>query len=119
MELTPETLGLVANGQLGAALRFALQKAYFDLADRPDLKKARKVTVVLSLLPVARRVNPALASELDAVDVDYDVQFKSPPQANRETQRLVVGEKGAMLFNDQTSDARQGTLDQVAPPPKD
>ncbi len=73
--LSLESICAVDNGAIGVAFNIELQKLIRDLRDRPDLKKARKINLQISLIPVSDR------GQLVRTDVAFAVKVTIPEKA--------------------------------------
>lgn len=105
-----EALAKIDGGRLAVVFEQALRRVQEDLHDRPNLKKPRKVEVHITFKPVPHD------SDLDSVDVSFQVKDNVPKRESKEYNMLAV--RGGLAFNELSPDeVRQGTLD-MAPGPK-
>ena len=52
-KLTLESLAKMDGGRLGAAFQLALQRSMEDAEERPQVRKARDITIKVAIVPVA------------------------------------------------------------------
>jgi len=104
-----ESIARLDNGRLRAGIDQALRRAQTDCADRPGLKKPRRITLVIDMTPL-----PNEAGDLDTVDVGFQVTEKTP---NRQSKVYnMKATPGGLLFNEMSpTDIKQSTLDQAGP----
>lgn len=105
-----ETLATMDDGRLSTAFEQALDRLRRDCEDRPGLKKARTLTMTVSLVPTM----DTDVSKLARVHIGVDFSEKIPSRQSKNYEMLPA--RGGLLFNDLShEDARQGTLDEVGP----
>jgi hypothetical protein len=75
-QLNFESLGEVDHGSLRVAVDQALTQAYRDMADRPSLKKARKVELIIEYKPESDE-----RGELTYIDVNFSIKASMPPKS--------------------------------------
>ena len=106
-KLTLSSLVTIDGGCICAAFEQALKKCREDCGSRPEVSKARKVTLTATLVPVG---SP------DGASGSCDVQFEvgdSLPKRTSPTYNMKAARDG-LLFNELSPEnARQGTLDDV------
>jgi len=104
--LSLETLPLFDYGKAGAAVELALATVVRDCVDRPGVKAARCVSLVISVTPV-------LLQDGDVVDanVSFKVSPKTPPYETP-ARPVAVTKKGQLYFEELSPDnPRQSTID--------
>lgn len=89
------TLQEVHYGALNREIDSALRKAYLDCDDRPAVGTARKVTLTISMKPVAGD-----DGRLCNVDVDFDVKNAMPSKGVSVRMKPVLsdGDGGSLHF---------------------
>lgn len=103
------TIADMDGGRIRAAFEQALARLEADLKDRPAVKTARKLELILDLTPVSD------GGELDSVNVKFRVKDNVPKRESKAYNMQAVA--GGLLFNDASpEDVRQKTLD-MAPKP--
>jgi len=113
MTLKPFTVRDVLDidkGRVERGLQLALDMVRMDLIDRPNLGKARTITLKLEIKP------SQLAEDgtLDTVKTRFEIDHKMPKRATREYD-MAVSADGQMSYNDLSpGNARQRTLDDAA-----
>jgi hypothetical protein len=109
-QFTLGTLAEMDGGRIKAAFEQALNRCRHDCEDRPSIAGARKITLTVTLEPVA-----ADSGELESVDVSFALNEKLPNRASKTYNMEAV--TGGLLFNELSPDeVRQRTLD-MAPKP--
>ncbi len=94
--------------RVGKALARVLSKLQADMADRPDDKGARVLSLKVSMKPVSER------GDLESVDVEFIIDDKLPPMRSRNYNMLARARDGEMLVNEASpEDAAQTTIDEV------
>lgn len=103
------TIADMDGGRIRAAFEQALARLEADLKDRPAVKTARKLELILDLTPVSD------GGELDSVNVKFRVKDNVPKRESKAYNMQAVA--GGLLFNDASpEDVKQKTLD-MAPRP--
>lgn len=106
------TLAAMDGGRIKEAFEQALNRCRFDCEDRPAVDGARKITLVVSLTPIA-----ADNGDLSSVDVTFDLNDKLPKRGSKSYNMQAVA--GGLVFNELSPDeVRQKTLD-MAPKPNE
>ena len=110
-KFTLATLAEMDQGRIRIAFEQALQRLQDDLKDRPAVESARKITLLVSLVPIVGD-----DGELDSVDVDFKITDTVPKRESKTYNMQAT--RGGLLFNELSPDeVRQRTLD-MAPKPK-
>lgn len=105
------TLATIDQGRLKEAFDQAFARLVEDCKDRPELKKARKLTLTVEVEPRTEQ------GSLDSVDVSFAFKEVIPNRESR-TYNMTAG-RGGVLWNELSPDeVRQKTLD-MAPKPKE
>lgn len=100
-----ESLARLDGGRLRVGLDLALKRLVDDCADRPGLKKARRVTLEIEILPVMEG-----GGELDSVIVEFGIKERIPARSSK-AYNMRAGHDGALLFNELApEDVDQGTI---------
>lgn len=103
------TIADMDGGRIRAAFEQALRRIEADLKDRPGVKGARKLELVLDLKPVGEE------GELDSVNVTFRIKDNVPKRESKAYNMQAV--PGGLLFNDASpEDVRQKTLDMTPKP---
>jgi len=97
-----ESLSHIAEGQLAACYRKAMDRARADCLDRIGEKKPRTVSVVAKLVPILEQDGAVVD-----VGVDYEVVSAIPKHVTK-TEICRATKEGQLLFNDLS----RGNLDQ-------
>lgn len=98
-------LGQFDGGRLRVGLDQALKRVCDDCADRPGLKKPRRVTVEFEVMPVE-----FTDGELDSVQVEFSIKERIPARSSK-AYNMRAGSNGALLFNELApEDVDQGTI---------
>lgn len=115
-ELCAKNLPNLDYGALGAQLDHALRSILFDLHDRPTTKDARTLTLQIKFQPVAAKRGPGQPEQLDTVKSSYSIKTTIPQHSGTPQTFSVPDDvrKPILQFNDQSADARQGTIDDEA-----
>jgi hypothetical protein len=97
------------SGRLRLAIDQAIDQARRDAIERPQLRKARKVTIALSFTPVA-------SPEGDVQSIKFGASI-IPSLPKREADGYsLLPVKGGMVFNDLSlENVQQMTIDQAGP----
>ena len=104
------TLTELDGGRIRTAFEQALKRLETDCKDRPNVKAARKLELVITMTPL-----PDDAGDLDSVDVKFRVKDSVPKRESKAYNMRAV--PGGLLFNELSpDDVRQQTLD-MAPKP--
>lgn len=105
-KLTLEALRSLDGGRVAEAFDQALERLRQDCIDRPALGAPRKVQLVVEMKPIADQET----SELDSVDVRFDVKEVSPPRKSRGYN--MAAKDGGLFFNELSPErANQGTFE--------
>lgn len=105
------TLAKMDQGRIAAALEQALKRCEDDCKDRPAVKDARKVNLLISLEPVED------GGELESVDITFKITDTVPKRCSK-TYNMKAA-RGGLLFNELSpDDVNQKTLD-MAPSPRE
>jgi hypothetical protein len=105
-----ETLTELDGGRIRTAFEQAMKRLEHDCKDRPNVKAARKLELVITMTPL-----PDDAGDLDSVDVKFRVKDSVPKRESKAYNMRAV--PGGLLFNELSpDDVRQQTLD-MAPKP--
>jgi len=109
-KFTLATLAEMDGGRIKEAFEQAVNRCRYDCEDRPAVDGARKVTLVVTMEPLAND-----AGDLGSVDVSFDLQEKLPKRGSKTYNMQAVA--GGLLFNELSPDeVKQKTLD-MAPKP--
>lgn len=81
-KLSAETLMALHDGSLAGQIDYCLAEVMKDLDERPAKKNARKLTVELSISPIAD------GDRLDEIELTFSVKHSIPPFASRKTETL-------------------------------
>jgi len=104
-KFTLATLAEMDQGRIRIAFEQALQRLQDDLKDRPAVESARKITLLVSLVPIVGD-----DGELDSVDVDFKITDTVPKRESKTYNMQAT--RGGLLFNELSPDeVRQRTLD--------
>ena len=107
-----KTLTEIDGGRIREAFEQALRRCESDCRDRPNIAKARTLTLSVSLVPAVDE-----RGELDTVAATFDIAEKLPKRQSRKYQMLARG--GKLLFNELSpDDVKQKTLDEAPRPRK-
>lgn len=113
MALERVTLAKIAEmdgGKIGHAFQGAVRRCLKDCRDRPNLSKARTITLTVTMAPP----KDAEGAELDVVAFACALKEALPKRDSREYSAVLQG--GDMLVNELSpSDARQRTIDEETP----
>jgi len=108
-KFTLETVANMDGGRIRTAFEQALKRIEADLKDRPGVKAARKLELVLDLTPVAD------GGELDSVNVKFRIKDNVPKRESKAYNMQAV--PGGLLFNDASpEDVKQKSLDMLPKP---
>lgn len=108
-KFTLATIAEMDGGRIKTAFEQALKRIEADCKDRPGVKAARKLELVLTMTPIADD------GELDSVDVTFRIKDAVPKRESKSYNMQAVA--GGLLFNDASpEDVRQMSLD-MAPKP--
>lgn len=108
-KFTLATILEMDGGRIKTAFEQALKRMELDCKDRPGVKAARKLELVLQMTPIADN------GELDSVDVTFRIKDSVPKRESKSYNMQSVA--GGLLFNDASpDDVRQMSLD-MAPKP--
>ena len=103
------TLAEMDGGRIRAAFEQALQRLEADCKDRPGVKRARQLQLVVELAPIADE------GELDSVNVTFRIKESIPKRESKAYNMQAV--PGGLLFNDASpEDVRQKTFDMTPKP---
>lgn len=103
------TLAEMDGGRIRTAFEQALKRLEADCKDRPGVKRARQLQLVVDMQPVADD------GELDSVNVTFRIKESIPKRESKAYNMQAV--PGGLLFNDASpEDVRQMSLD-MAPKP--
>lgn len=104
-KFTLKTLAEMDGGRILEAFEQALNRCRYDCEDRPAVKGARKITLVVSMEPIADD-----SGDLGSVDVSFDLNDKLPKRGSKTYNMQAV--TGGLLFNELSPDeVKQKTLD--------
>ena len=104
------TLTELDGARIRTAFDQAIERLTEDCKDRPGVKKARTVTLTVSLVPLAND-----DGDLDTVDVDFKFKESMPKRASR-TYNMLPTRKGLYVNEMSPDEVKQRTLDEVAKP---
>lgn len=113
MSLAKVSLGSIAEldaGRLAEAFQQEIAKVEHDLKDRPGLKGARTVSLVMTAKPISDA-----RGELISVDLLFDVK-SSTPKKSSQIYNAACGRNGLHVNDLSPDDVRQSTLDDVGEP---
>jgi len=103
-------LSTMDGGRLNETFEQALRRLQEDCKDRPAVKGARKLTLTVSLAPLADD-----AGELESIDARIDFNEKAPKRASKIYNMESFA--GGLLFNELSPDeVKQRTLDMATKP---
>lgn len=103
------TLATMDDGRINAAFNAALKRVEMDCHDRPGVKTARKIEIVMLVEPVADE------GELDSVNVSFVIKDNVPKRQSKAYN--MRAERGGLIYNEVSpEDVRQLTLDMVPRP---
>lgn len=106
------TLAAMDGGRIREAFEQALNRCRHDCEDRPAVDGARKITLVVSLTPIADD-----SGELSSVDVAFDLNDRLPKRGSKTYNMQAV--TGGLVFNELSPDeVKQKTLDMAPKPGK-
>lgn len=109
-KVTLEQLARMDGGRAGALFGRALDRCYADCEDLPTLDKPRKITLVVTVRPVATENGKAL----DSVSIETSCKEALPTRTTREYN--AVADRDGIYVNDMSPDrARQRTIDEDRP----
>ncbi len=109
-KFTMDTIAEMDGGRIKAAFTQALKRLEDDCKDRPALKKARELHLVMTMTPVPD------GADLDSVNVTFKIKESIPKRESKSYNMQAV--RGGLLFNDASpEDVKQKTLD-MAPRPE-
>lgn len=101
------SLEAIDEGRIREAWEQALRRVRLDCADRPGVKRPRKVTLTMSMTPVS-----SADGSLDTVDVQFHIDEALPKRVSHSYNMKSV--EGGLLFNEMSrDDVRQRTLDEL------
>lgn len=104
------TLADMDGGRIRVAFEAALRRLEADCRDRPGVKSARKLALLVQLEPVADD------GQLDSVNVTFRITDTVPKRESKAYNMAAV--PGGLLFNDSSpEDVHQMSLD-MAPRPR-
>jgi hypothetical protein len=99
------SLATIDEGRIAESFMQALRRCEADCKDRPTLRKDRKVTLEVTLVPVSDD-----RSELVEVLVQFEIKDAQPIRSSK-VYHMNAG-RGGLFYNDLSpEDARQLTLD--------
>lgn len=107
--LRTASLADVRDGMLAHQLDGELVKVHADCVDRPNLKKARTITLSITFTPVGD-------DPLDGVDVEFSVKTSLPPATIARQMKSYARRNGFAFDTDTDSishDVRQRRLDGI------
>lgn len=108
-KFTLATIADMDGGRIRTAFEQALKRIEADCKDRPGVKAARKLELVLTMTPVADD------GDLDSVNVTFRIKDSVPKRESKSYNMQAV--PGGLLFNDASpEDVHQMSLD-MAPKP--
>lgn len=111
IKLTMESLSVLDQGKVRAAVDKELRHVLADLSDRPGEKSARTVSIDIKLTPEQDESGVAVTGQLE-VEVSSSVPKRRTRSYQFEIHEAAGGTQA--LFNDVSrTDVRQGTLDEV------
>lgn len=100
------------SGRIHEAFTQAMRRCEEDCKDRPAVKAARKLTLTVTLKPIA---DPE--GDLDSVDVGFKITDNVPKRESKEY-NMTAGRDG-LFFNELSADdAKQLTLDSAKNGPR-
>lgn len=103
-KMTLETLVAMDGGRIAQAFNREVERLTSDCDDRPALKKARKLTLTITLLPV-----PTDDGNLDSVFFGVAIDAKAPKKESKVYS--AVATKDGLVYNEQAPEnARQQTI---------
>ncbi len=106
--LSVESIGVIDDGRVQAALNREIERVVEDCLDRPGDETAREVTMKIAIKPESGQ-----AGVCEDCDVEFEIKSKLPPVRSKRYQMRPEG-NGGLVFNDLSPEAvRQGTLDEV------
>jgi len=109
-KFTLATLAEMDGGRIMEAFEQALNRCRFDCEDRPAVKGAREIALVVTMEPVCDD-----NGELGSVDVSFDLNDKLPKRGSKTYNMQAV--VGGLVFNELSpEEVRQKTLDMAAKP---
>jgi len=102
-----DTLAIIDQGRIKEAFDQAFARLVGDCKDRPELKKARQLTLACKIEPRTEQ------GSLDSVNVTFEIKELVPNRASR-VYNMSAG-RGGVLWNELSPDeVRQKTLDMAA-----
>lgn len=102
-----EALTRIDGGRINEAFNQALRRCESDCRDRPGTGKARRITLVVDMLPICDD-----RAELESVNVAFRIA-ETIPKRESKTYNMRATTNG-LLFNELApDDVRQTTLDDV------
>lgn len=110
-EFSLPTLIELDGGRVPEAWNQAVQRCAADCEDRPALKKARKVTLELELIPVFSQDGHVL----DSIDASFKVKDSAPLRETKKYNLALRKKAGKhqLVFNDMSDDnIHQRTIDE-------
>lgn len=111
VEFDISKIGDLDGGRVLEAISQAIERAVHDCEDRPGLKKARKVTLEMSLTPIQDD-----DGTMESIDLAFGVGEKRPSRTSKNYNLAArkAGNRWKLLFNDLSQDdVNQMTIDQV------
>lgn len=97
------SLANLDGGRIRQGLDLAIARAQSDCADRPGLKKGRRVTLEITITPVQE------GDSLDSCTVEFDIKERIPARSSK-SYNMRAG-SGGLLFNELSpEDVDQGTI---------
>lgn len=111
LNFTLETLCTIDDGRIKEAFEQALRRCESDLRDRPNMNKARTISLEAELVPVTDD-----AGALLEVKVHFQVKDRQPARETK-TYHMSAARGGGLFYNELApEDARQLTLDTINGP---
>lgn len=109
-KFTLATLAEMDGGRIKLAFEQAMKRCEDDCKDRPSVKTARKINLIVTLEPVPD------GNDLESVNVQFKIT-DSVPKRESKTYNMSAA-RGGLLYNDVSPEnVKQATLD-MAPGPK-
>jgi hypothetical protein len=103
-KMTLETLIAMDGGRIAQVFNREVERLTSDCEDRPALKKARKLTLTLTLLPV-----PTDEGDLDSVFFNVALDVKAPKKESKVYSAAAT--KDGLFYNELAPEnARQQTI---------
>jgi hypothetical protein len=107
-----ESLATIDGGRIKEAFEQAFARLVADCHDRPDLKAARKLGLIVIVEPISD------GGTLNSIDVNFEMKDSLPKRESR-SYNMALDQGGHVVFNELSpEEIRQRTLDMASPGPR-